>query len=414
MNTRTKYHPSLIIKHKLGVLEKYHYDIIPKSTVRNWKKQNPYNYYGSKLNQADLDDRLIKTVLSSKKIQCAARAIFYMHDAFKGALLKDKKAFKDLDFRENIIGIINRFQSDIPRKKLFKWLGIKPQQFYAWRRKTCNASLLEICRLRHSNQLSIKEVSTIKNYLRDHLSDLSTKSAVYGKIIREGKAYFSLRTFYHYARLLGYKTNVKKKQRNYSGIKANRPKEILHMDVTVYKLPDNTKAYIYLIQDNYSRHILNWKISKQYNSHIAVENLKEACYKHDLLKEERIDLIVDGGIENKGEVLKFIREQGIIKLKIALKDIPSSNSMIEKLNMQLKYYHLLKNDIPNYNALLIALPKAIYQKCNEVYRHDLGFRTSQEAFINKDFYHDDIRNNIIRARSQRIEYNRSFQCGKYC
>ncbi len=66
------------------------------------------------------------------------------------------------------------------------------------------------------------------------------------------------------------------------------------MDLTIFRPSDDTRVYIYLIIDNFSRAILGWKASLQYSSVIAMENLKEVCYKYDLLKSNT-QLIVDDG-----------------------------------------------------------------------------------------------------------------------
>jgi len=116
----------------------------------------------------------------------------------------------------------------------------------------------------------------------------------------------SIRTFYDYSRKLGFINKPKVKRPKKIGITADRPKQILHMDVTVYKFADNTKAYIYLIQDNYSRFILNWKVSRSCNSATALANLREACEKYNLLDEHSMDIIVDGGSENKGLLSQFV------------------------------------------------------------------------------------------------------------
>lgn len=414
MKKRTQYHPIIILKHQLGELEDHHYKFIPPSTLRNWKGKNLLNIYGFNTQEDQFENRLVKRVLGSNTIKAAGKALFFINDAFAKALQHHKFIYNNPEFRNRIITIIDKFGEAIPRKKLFQWAGIKHQQFYSWRRRSCKASVLDICRLRHVNQLSVKEVATIKSYLINYLPTLQTKAAVYSKMVREGAAYMSLRTFYNYSQLLGYTNRRIPKAKRKVGLRASRPKQILHMDVTVYKFQDNTKAYIYLIQDNFSRHILNWKISRVCNSTIALENLKEACQKYKLLEEENIDLIVDGGMENQGEVLKFLNNQSVIKLKTALKDIPHSNSMIESANLQLKYYYLFPRGIIDYDTLLIEMPKIIYAREYERYRHYLGFRTPFETFKGVDIGMPEIDSNFKTAAVNRKIYNRRFACERYC
>ncbi len=97
----------------------------------------------------------------------------------------------------------------------------------------------------------------------------------------------------------------KRWQISWERLRANAPKQILHMDLTIFRPVDHTRVYIYLIIDNFSRAILGWKASLQYSSAIAMENLKEVCYKYNLPKSNT-QLIVDDGPENNGSINEFL------------------------------------------------------------------------------------------------------------
>jgi hypothetical protein len=45
------------------------------------------------------------------------------------------------------------------------------------------------------------------------------------------------------------------------GVRAVRPNELWHVDVTILKLLDGTRAYIHAVIDNYSRKILAWLVA---------------------------------------------------------------------------------------------------------------------------------------------------------
>jgi len=414
MNTRRHYDPQLILKHQKGILPVDEYQNIPASTIRNWKNRSLNRIHGFDKRCAPLTIDYLKKEHNYQKLRKAGTALYFINKAIIEAVKDRPEVYDNYKLRQQLISIIDQYSVEIPKKKLMNWSGIKPQQFYAWRRRTCKASLMEICRLRHPSQLTFYEVKTIESYLKSLLPELRTKSAVYGKMIRDGKAFMALKTFYNYSRLLGYKTNRLKKKRRSKGISADHPKQILHMDVTQYKFADHTKAYIYLIQDNFSRKILNWKISRVCNSTIAKENLQEACEEYDLMKEKHIDLIVDGGIENKGEVMTYLKAQSTIKLKIAMKDIKQSNSMIEAANRCIKHYHLFPLGVSTYNELRILLPKIIYEYNFERYKHNLNFKSPDEAFYGVDIGIDHINKQFDKARKTRHLTNSQFSCNKHC
>src|SRR5471030_1639032 len=45
------------------------------------------------------------------------------------------------------------------------------------------------------------------------------------------------------------------------GIRATRPNEYWHVDVTVIRLLDGTRLYLHAVIDNFSRRILAWKLA---------------------------------------------------------------------------------------------------------------------------------------------------------
>jgi len=50
------------------------------------------------------------------------------------------------------------------------------------------------------------------------------------------------------------------------GIRAERPNEIWHIDTTVIRLVDGTKAYLHAVIDNFSRRILSWRIGGSFDT----------------------------------------------------------------------------------------------------------------------------------------------------
>src|SRR5205823_13323464 len=137
----------------------------------------------------------------------------------------------------------------------------------------------------------------------------------------------------------------KRLKKCWDGLRAKAAKQILHMDVTIFRPSDHSRAYIYLIMDNFSRAILGWKASFQYSSEIALENLKEVCDKYCLLNSN-VQLLVDDGPENNGRVNDFLSTPGMqLKKLIAQVDIRQSNSMIEAANKRMKYDYLFTKEL---------------------------------------------------------------------
>src|ERR1700733_6259037 len=133
--------------------------------------------------------------------------------------------------------------------------------------------------------------------------------SVYHQIRREKAAAFNASTFYKYVSLLKLKRTLpaKREKNHTTGIRANRPLQVLHADATVFRTADNSKNYIYLIQDNFSRAILSFRVSLQCTARRTFENLA-AVYSQYLAGSPQPDcqLITDDGSENAGQVKDFI------------------------------------------------------------------------------------------------------------
>jgi putative transposase len=239
-------------------------------------------------------------------------------------------------------------------KKCLRWIGWSSRQHYHWIKcDDCLDSLLGLCRKKHPFQLLKKELQVIKEYLLNPAYQHFSAASVYCQMLRDNALHISKSTFCKYKRLLKIdrKRMLKRPSKNTVGIRATKALSILHMDVCVYKTNDNRKAYIYIVQDNFSRAILGIKTSLKCCSEIAKENLLEVISKHNLYNKE-LSLITDDGMENKGAVTELLKGSGLlIKQIIAQVDIELSNSMVEACNKIVKYQFLYRKDIEDFNAL---------------------------------------------------------------
>ena len=81
------------------------------------------------------------------------------------------------------------------------------------------------------------------------------------------------------------------------GIRAFTPDEIWHIDTTVIRLLDGTRAYLYAVIDNFSRKILAWRISERFDPGNTVAVLVEAGQSMNP-SDTPPTLLADGGVEN--------------------------------------------------------------------------------------------------------------------
>ena len=141
------------------------------------------------------------------------------------------------------------------------------------------------------------------------------------------------------------------------------PNQYLHADITEFTiLPLNTKYYIYIVKDNYSKLIKSYAISTVINKELRVLTFIDAINDVKLNVNNPINFITDSGPENKNKLVEcFLKLWKGIKHFFAKKDIIYSNSMVERFNMDLKYLYLYRQNITSYKQLENAIQHAIHE-----------------------------------------------------
>jgi len=231
-------------------------------------------------------------------------------------------------------------------------------------------------------------------------------------MLEEGKAAMSLQSFRNYTNLFYPRTKLpkNKKNRNKVGIRASKPFEKLHMDVTIYRPLDNTRVYIYFIVDNFSRKILAWKASLKLRADISFDNLKQACIDNNLF-DNKTELIVDGGSENKGAVDGFILSHENWKKLIAQKDIIFSNSIVEAVNKIMKYQYLFKRDFSNFPDINNNLDSFVEDYNSRP--HSVLKLSPNDVADGKIFDTDKYKENLKAARIYHTEIRSAYINSKY-
>ena len=268
-----------------------------------------------------------------------------------------------------------------------------------------------LCRKLYHNQLTTKEVDTVKDYLKNPKYIHWNLTPVYFQMLRDKASFMSKTSFYKYAGLLML-TRAKPEKKKYSeGIRANAPIRLLHMDVTIYRPLDHSKVYVYFLIDNFSRFILNWKASRDYSANITFQNISEAYEKYQLVKvNPHIDLVCDGGSENNGMVDIFVNSHNSnIRKLVAQTDIIFSNSMVEAVNKKMKYDFLFTTNLLNIEQTVQYLAYAVEQYNNKPHSSLFGLTPTEVlngALPDKDMFKPAVR----QAAQKRIMINMQQKC----
>jgi len=130
------------------------------------------------------------------------------------------------------------------------------------------------------------------------------------------------------------------------GIRASAPNETWHIDVSVLKLLDGTKAYIHAIIDNFSRKILAWTIGARIDPSATCRVLVEAG-QHLVPADARpiITVMADSGVENVNAAVDATLLAERLHRVLAQVEVTESNSMIEAWWRSLKHQWLFLNSL---------------------------------------------------------------------
>ena len=134
------------------------------------------------------------------------------------------------------------------------------------------------------------------------------------------------------------------------GIRASRPNEYWHVDTTVIRLLDGSRAYVQAVIDNFSRKILAWRVSERFEPGNTLAVLLDAS-RHVMQSGAPPTLLADGGVENFNAGVDDLIDSGALRRLSAMTDISVSNSFIESWWWVLKHQWLYLNSLDNVDTV---------------------------------------------------------------
>jgi transposase InsO family protein len=340
-HSKRKYHPLIIILYSSGMLDQIQLKDIPRNTRWRWNNFNHSDYYGHELVE-DYTQKFdeIKNVYSNKYLFKATRFMCSMSAGFNKIIseFEQKKSI----LRKNALDIIAsvdrmRQYSALNTKNICRIFGVSRDWYYRHRNQyRCSFSIKGRCYKQSPNQLTANEIITIGQLFNDLKNANKSKTTIYYDALNNKIVSCAKSTFCKYARDLGYITTKSSKSTNRkTGFKAKRPFEWLHVDITQIPTLENGMQKVAFVKDNYSSAILHYKSTDQKAGSVFIKELFEETFeKYDLFNLTLpINIVSDGGSENKGFFLDWINEikapPVVRKLTAQSDEFPYSNSMSE-------------------------------------------------------------------------------------
>ena len=413
MRTYNSYHTCIKQLAKRNNIPQTYMACIDRTTVWRWKKESDDKYLGKELTNIDLLGRF----LERKESEIIIRAYLKVANAMSGILSVSNQLYKLLkQNKKAFIQIILRYKSRINLKLILRLCRIPVSVFHYWKHqvmKNCETSAIRLCKKIYLNQLTPREVSTMKELLTDRRFRFWPVCSIAYYALRENILNISLSTWYHYIHKLGIVRPVLQGKKSYGqGIRASQPHEIWNADIMITKTLDGMKNYIYFLMDNFSRMIINWRVEARVSGKVRLETIEEAYHKYIQGIGKDVILLVDGGVENNNNDMEsFIRSDKIsLRKLIAQKDITFSNSVIEAQNKLIRYGYLFKQDFQDIHDLRKGVEWIIIDYNYDRPHISLGGLTPFEASTGKNVPKERWHKQILCAHKFRLEENRRELC----
>src|ERR1017187_8930520 len=191
------------------------------------------------------------------------------------------------------------------------------------------------------------------------------------------------------------------------GLRTHAPNEAWHIDVTIIKLLDGTKAYVHAVIDNFSRRILAWTCAGRL----------DPMNTHDVLTRAAAHLVastnvfMDSGVENLNGDVDPLFERGALRRVIAQIDVTFSNSLIEAWWRSLKHRWLFLHPLDNLATVRRLVEFYVTEHNERIPPGAFEGETPDEMYFGRGGQvPNDLALRRREARQQRLARNRQVAC----
>jgi putative transposase len=385
---------------------------IPRSTARGWLAKAPNAVVSldvTNLNAFELQQEILVLRRRVKKLRALLRLALALRRSSGFALTHQRLPEGRAKIR--VLRAVECARAFVSLQALLRFLRLSPTRFHAWRRRpdACALEDQSSCphtsphRLTPAEILAIKEMVTAVEYPTGTLAVLAQ---------RLGKGWASPSTWYRLVRTYGWRRPRLRVHpaKPKVGLRTTRANEMWHIDTTVIRLLDGTRAYLHAVIDNFSRRILAWRVAETFAPVNSVAVLVEVG-RAATPSETTPVVLADGGVENVNAQVDELITSGVLRRVLAFTELTFSNSMIEAWWRALKHQWLFLHALDSVTTVR-RLVKFYVQEHNRVLPHSAfrGQTPDEMYFGTGDAIPADLTGRAAAARRARVEANRSAMC----
>ena len=385
---------------------------VPRSTARGWLTAPSVEVVtlGSlNMDATQLQREVLRLQTRTTKLIALLRVLLVVLEMSRFSL--NQIRFPDGNDKRSLLRVIDQARSVLPLRSVLRVVRLSSSRYHHWKQENECAlddglSCPRVCpqQLTADEVEVIHELATSQEYRHVPTGTLALLAQRLDKVFASPSTWYRLIREHQWRRPRLRVHPAKPKV----GIRASRPNEIWHVDTTLIRLLDGSRAYLHAVIDNFSRRILAWKVAGTFDPAITAELLLTAS-KHAV--DGKPKLLADGGVENFNKAVDELVEGGLLKRVLAHTDITFSNSMIESWWRVVKHQWLYLNTLDTVRAIENLV--AFYVKEHNSRLPHSAFRgqTPDEVYFKTgDSIPEKLEAARQEARQARAEANRKQDC----
>ncbi len=385
---------------------------IPRSTARSWLTEPNANVVTVDVVNMDalrLQQEVLQLRARIQKLTALLRVLLLVLKISRYSL--NQTRLPDGNDKRSLLRAIERSRSVLPLRSVLRAIRLSQSRYHAWNREErCALDDSPSCPRLSPQQLTPTEVGTIQELVTSEEYRHVPTGTLALLAQRLGKVFASPTTWYRLVRCHKWRRPRHRihPAKPKVGIRASRPNEIWHIDTTLIRLLDGSRAYLHAVVDNFSRRILAWKVTQTFHPSTTAEILLTASKG---VANGKPMLLADGGVENFNGAVDQLIDSGLLKRVLARTEITFSNSLIESWWRVLKHQWLYLNMLDTVS---------IVKKLVAFYVHEHNTRLPHSAFRGQtpDEMYFNTGNSVPsqleaarrNARQARAEANRKRTC----
>jgi putative transposase len=391
---------------------------VPRSTAAGWLRAQPQDVIS--LDVLDLRERQLQAeaLKLRRRIRVLGATISLLLALLRMSGFRlEARPLSPGPARTALLRAVQRAREWLPLRAVLRLAGISPSRLNAWKAVEGCPPDRASCPIRTPNQLTTEEVFAIREMVTstEYRHIPTSRLAILAQ--RLARVFASPTTWVRLVRERGWRRARQRvhPQQPRVGLRTTRPDVAWHVDTTVIRLLDGTKAYVFAVIDNFSRRILSFRVADRFEIGHTIAVLIEAARNAVGVAgaEEPPMLVVDGGVENFNGGIDELIGKGVLRRVLALTELQFSNSLIEAFWRQMKHQWLFMNTLHSVAAVRRHVATYVAAHNSQIPHSAFHGQTQDEMYFGTgEHVPGKLAALTSAARQARVEANRALPCQK--